>query len=157
MVMPAQATGREYAMGCQKFLANEFASEGITFAFHICGNATAILADMVATGAAYVEIDEKTDLLCARDSVQERGGINGPVSSRVLRFGTEVEVERACREVLEAWMPRPGLSFGPGCSLAKDTPEENIRMLIDCASRYGSYVGRNTHADKSIPGRRSRA
>jgi MtaA/CmuA family methyltransferase len=139
---------RRYALGCQKALAREFAKDRIIFAFHICGNATAILADMVSTGAAYVEIDEKTDLLAARDAVQDSGGINGPVSPRTLRFADVAEVERTCREILEAWMPRPGLFFGPGCSLASDTPEENIRMLIDCASRYGSYAGRNTHAGK---------
>ena len=148
---------RRYAMGCQKTLAEEFAREGITFAFHICGDATAIIHDMVSTGAAYVEIDEKTDLAAALNAVQDRGGINGPVSPRILRFGTEAEVERTCREILDAWMPRPGLFFGPGCSLAKDTPEENIRMLIDCASRYGSYTGRSTHAGESIPIRRSEA
>lgn len=138
---------RKYALPSQKWLAETFAEEGIAFVFHICGNATAIVEDMVSTGAAYVEIDEKTDLLTAREAVRERGGINGPVSPRILRFGTAAEVERTCRDILDAWMPRGGLFFGPGCSLAKDTPEENIRMLIDCAARYGSYSGRNTHAD----------
>ena len=141
---------RRYAMPSQRALAGEFATQEIPFAFHICGNATPILADMVSTGAAYVEIDEKTDLAAARDSVRERGGINGPVSPRILRFGTTAEVERTCRDILDAWMPRMGLFFGPGCSLAKDTPEENIRMLIDCATLYGSYSGRNTHADVNI-------
>jgi hypothetical protein len=47
-------------------------------------------------------------------------------------------------------MPQGGLFFGPGCTLAKDTPEENIRVLIDCAARYGSYAGRNTHAEKIV-------
>jgi hypothetical protein len=26
--------------------------------------------------------------------------------------------------------------------------QKNIRMLMDCAVRYGSYTGRNTHAEK---------
>ncbi len=148
---------RRYAMRCQKTLSEEFSRDRIVFAFHICGDATAIILDMVSTGAAYVEIDEKTDLAAALNAVQDRGGINGPISPRILRFGTEAEVERTCRETLGAWMPRPGLFFGPGCSLAKDTPEENIRMLIDCASRYGSYTGRSTHAGDNVHNRRSEA
>ena len=52
---------------------------------------------------------------------------------------------------------RPGLFFGPGCSLAWDTPKENIRMLIDCASWYGSYTGRGTHAGENVHHRRSEA
>jgi MtaA/CmuA family methyltransferase len=132
---------RRYALPSQKALAADFAREGIVFAFHICGNATAIVEDMVTTGAAYVEIDEKTDIETARKAVRDTGGINGPVSPRTLRFGDTAEVERTCRGILGAWMPHPGLFFGPGCTLAKDTPEENIRVLIDCAARYGSYAG----------------
>ena len=132
---------RRWALPGQKALAADFAAEGIVFAFHICGDATAIVQDMVSTGAAYVEIDEKTDIETARGAVRDRGGINGPVSPRTLRFGDAAEVARACRDILGAWMPRPGLFFGPGCTLAKDTPEENIRVLIDCAARYGSYAG----------------
>ena len=130
---------RQYALPSQKALAAEFAKEGITFAFHICGDATAIIGDMVSAGAAYVEIDEKTNLETALKAVQDKGGINGPVSPRALRFGNAAEVERTCRDILGAWMPQPGLFFGPGCTLARDTPEENIRVLIDCAARYGSY------------------
>lgn len=141
---------RRFALPAQKTLAAEFAKQGIVFALHICGDATAIIEDMVSTGAAYVEIDEKTDLETARKAVRAKGGINGPVSPRTLRFGTAGEVERACRDILTAWMPQPGLFFGPGCTLAQDTPEENIRVLIDCAVRYGSYTGRDTHAEKSL-------
>ena len=40
---------RRYALPRQKTLAEEFAKQGITFAFHICGDATAIVGDMVST------------------------------------------------------------------------------------------------------------
>jgi len=133
------ATYREYAFPYQKYLAEEFKRQGVVFDFHICGNATPIVADMVATGAAYVEIDEKTDLATARKAVADRGGINGTISPRNLRFNSPEEVEVECRNVLEAWMPQGGLFFGPGCTLAKDTPEENLRTLLACAQRYGSY------------------
>ena len=130
---------REYAFPYQRFLAQEFERREIVFDFHICGDATPILDDMVATGTAYVEIDEKTDLLAAKRAVTTRGGINGPISPRNLRFNRPEEVHQECREVLEAWMPQRGLFFGPGCTLAQDTPEENLRMLMHCAERYGSY------------------
>ena len=45
-----------------------------------------------------------------------------------------------CKKVLEAWKPQGGLFFGPGCTLPKDTPGENIRMLMHCAEAYGSYA-----------------
>jgi uroporphyrinogen decarboxylase len=137
MVSPKAYT--QYAFPYHKRLAEEFARRGIVFEFHICGNATPIIEAMVATGAAYVEIDEKTDLGAARQAVRERGGVGGPISPSLLRFGTEAEVETACRQVLEAWLPQGGLFFGAGCTLPWDTPEANIRTLMACAEQYGSY------------------
>jgi MtaA/CmuA family methyltransferase len=128
-----------YAFPFQRSLSRAFKDEGIPFDFHICGNATPILHKMVETGAVYVEIDEKTDLSKAMEAVGERGGINGTISPQLLRFGTTEEVEEACREVLQSWLPRPGLFFGPGCTLSPDTPESNIRALIHCAEVYGRY------------------
>jgi MtaA/CmuA family methyltransferase len=129
----------QYAFPYHRRLAEEFARRGILFEFHICGNATPIIAQMVATGAAFVEIDEKTDLGVAREAVRELCGVGGPISPSLLRFGTEADVEAACRRVLEAWLPQDGLFFGAGCTLPWDTPEANIRTLMACAERYGSY------------------
>jgi uroporphyrinogen decarboxylase len=137
--MVSPRTYAQYAFPYQKRLAEEFARRGIVFEFHICGNATPIIEKMVATGAAYVEIDEKTDLAAARQAVRERGGVGGPISPSLLRFGTEAEVEEACRRALEAWLPQGGLFFGPGCTLPWDTPEGSVRTLMACAERYGSY------------------
>jgi MtaA/CmuA family methyltransferase len=137
--MVSPKTYAQYAFPYHERLAEEFARRGIVFEFHICGNATPIIRKMVATGAAYVEIDEKPDLEAAREAVRERGGIGGPISPSLLRFGTESEVEAACRRVLEAWLPQGGLFFGAGCTLPGDTPEANIRTLMMCAEQFGSY------------------
>ena len=89
---------------------------------------------------AFVEIDEKTDLAVAKEAVRETGGIGGVISPRLLRFGAPAEIEAACRQVLASWLPQGGLFFGPGCTIPWDTPAENIRTLVECASRYGSYA-----------------
>ncbi len=128
-----------YAFPYQRWLSQEFRKRGIVFEFHICGQATRIMRQMVATGAAFVEIDEKTDLLAAKDAVRECGGIGGVISPALLRFGSPVEVEDACRQELSAWLPQGGLFFGPGCTIPWDSPEANIRTMVDCAGRYGSY------------------
>jgi len=128
-----------YAFPFQKYLARKFKKEGIIFEFHICGNATLIINKMVKTEAAYIEIDEKTDLSKAKEAVKEIGGVNGTISPRLLRFGNEKEVKEACRKVLEYWMPQKGLFFGPGCTMSPDTPEINIHTLIKCAQLYGTY------------------
>lgn len=116
--LTSQITGLErFVQALALHEAEEFRKEGVVFDFPICGYATPIVHHMVAA----------------------RGGSNGPVRPRLLRFGSKQEVEQACRQVLELWMPQGGLFFETGCTLAQDTPEENIRMLMHCAQSYGSY------------------
>jgi hypothetical protein len=68
------------------------------------------------------------------------------IASGPLRFGTSLDDEAECQNVLGACMARPGLFFSPGCALAGDTKQENIRVPMDCADRYGSYAERDPHA-----------
>jgi MtaA/CmuA family methyltransferase len=130
---------RSVALPCQRTLSDEFRRAGIIFDFHICGNATPILHDMVSAGAAFLEIDEKTDMTVARGEVSDRCGIAGAISPRLLRFGAVSEVENACRQLLGGWMPQGGLMLGPGCSLVAETPEENLRAMIRCGQDVGRY------------------
>jgi MtaA/CmuA family methyltransferase len=130
---------RSFALPYQRMLAEEFRRAGIVFDFHICGNATPILQDMVSAGAAFLEIDEKTDMAVARQEVRDRCGVAGPISPRLLRFGSSADVHTACTQVLQEWMPQGGLLLGPGCSLVADTPEENLRTMIRCAEESGQY------------------
>ncbi len=130
---------RAFALPYQRMLAEEFHRDGIIFDFHICGNATPILHDMVSAGAAFLEIDEKTDMAVARREARDGCGVAGAISPRLLRFGSAAEVEAACRELLQGWMPQAGLLLGPGCSLVADTPEENLRAMIRCAEQWGRY------------------
>ena len=137
MISPAMYA--TYAFPYQQWLSQEFRKRDIVFEFHICGQATRIIHQMVATGAAFLEIDEKTDLATAKDAVRERAGIGGVISPALLRFGSPLEVEEACRQELLAWLPQGGLFFGPGCTIPWDSPEANIRTMVDCAGQYGSY------------------
>ena len=130
---------RSFALPYQRWLAEEFRRAGIIFDFHICGNATPILHDMVGAGAAFLEIDEKTDMAIARREVRDGCGVAGSISPRLLRFASPADVQAACRRLLQAWMPQGGLLLGPGCSLVADTPEENLRTMIRCAEESGQY------------------
>ena len=131
---------RLFALPYQRMLADKFKRAGVVFDFHICGKATPILHDMVSAGAAFLEIDEKTDMTVARGAVSQKCGIAGAISPRLLRFGAASEVEITTRLLLQEWMPQGGLLLGPGCSLVADTPEENLRAMIRCGQDWGTYT-----------------
>ena len=52
---------REFAYPQVKQLVSDLKNESILLAYHICGNSTPIIEDMVSTGAAILEIDQKAE------------------------------------------------------------------------------------------------
>lgn len=131
---------REYAYPYVKRLANELKSEDIRLAYHICGNSTSILPDMVNTGADIIEIDQKADMQAAKSATQGRATLLGPIDpSGVMAAGTPAEVTEKAREAIEILSPGGGFILGPGCALPASTPDENIDALIEAARAYGQY------------------
>lgn len=130
---------REFAFPYQKRIATDLKNAGVVFSLHICGNATPIIGDMVSTGAAVLEIDEKTDLLTAKKAMEGRACLLGQVSPARMKFGNVAEVRRLTAETLETWMPSSGIIIGPGCTLPGDTPPENVEALIEVAKEH-SYA-----------------
>jgi uroporphyrinogen decarboxylase len=119
-----------------------FAATGPAFpsAVHQCGDTTAVLPEMVASGARILELDPKTDMHKAKQETQGKTTILGMVDpANVLHRGTPALVAQKSREALEILAPGGGFLIGPGCALVPETPEENVEALIETAHRYGDY------------------
>ncbi len=131
---------REYEWPYAKRLIDRLKEKNIPLAYHICGNATLIVKDMVETGAAVLELDYKVDLHKVKDATRGRTTILGPIDpSAVMALGTPELVTEKCREALEILAPGGGLILGPGCALPPLTPPENVHAMIEAAKQYGRY------------------
>jgi uroporphyrinogen decarboxylase len=63
--------------------------------------------------------------------------VSGGVDSKTLAEGTEVEVEKKVRQVIEETQGRHFL-LGPGCSIVTyKTPEANLRAMRKAVEKYG--------------------
>jgi uroporphyrinogen decarboxylase len=132
---------REYAYPYVRRLAGELKTRGIRLAYHICGNSTPIITDMVSTGAAIIEIDQKADQRTVKAAAQGKATLLGPVDpSGVMAHGTPAEVTERAREAIEILGAGGGFILGPGCALPASTPDENIDALIEAAKTYGQYA-----------------
>lgn len=132
---------REFEWGYAKQLTDRLKKKNIPLAYHICGNATRIVPDMVATGAAVLELDYKCDLPAIKLAVQGKTTILGVLDpSEVLALGTPELVTHKTREELEILAPGGGLIMGPGCALPPKTPPENVHAMIEAAHRFGRYT-----------------
>ena len=128
---------REYAYPYVKRLVADLRARDISLSYHICGNSTPIIADMVSTGAAIIEIDQKADMRVCKDAALGKTTLLGPIDpSAVLARGTPDMVREHALEALEMLSPNHGFILGPGCALPADTPDENLHALIETARNY---------------------
>jgi len=131
---------KEYEWGYAKRLVERLQARNIRLAYHICGNATRIVNDMVATGASILELDYKCDLPKIKEATLGKATILGVIDpSGILERGTPDIVASKVREELAVLAPGGGLILGPGCALPPRTPAENIHALIETTHRYGRY------------------
>lgn len=123
---------REFAWPWERrLIADLKAATGRPVSLHICGNAEPILADMARTGADVLEIDYRTDLAFAARTVGPGVTLWGnldPVA--VLAQGTPTTVRTAARQALTAMSGHNRFILGSGCTLAVETPFENVEALI---------------------------
>ena len=111
---------------------------------HICGDARPILADMVDTGADVLEIDYPVPIdeafkIC--DGEVALWGNLDPVG--VLAQGTPTTVYQKTMELLECVHRSGGKKFvlSSGCTLAVETPEENLDAFFAAARDFGKTFG----------------
>ncbi|MBW7885013.1 MAG: uroporphyrinogen decarboxylase family protein [Caldilineaceae bacterium] len=131
---------RAFEWSYAKQMVETLQAKNVMLAYHICGDATAIVPDMVETGAAVLELDYKVDLKRVKEITRSRTTVLGPIDpSGVLALGTPELVDEKCKEAIEILAPGGGLILGPGCALPPATPPENVHALVEAAKKYGVY------------------
>ena len=137
---------REFALPYERKVVSKMKGKGSYIGIHICGNVTAILPDLVTTGADLLDIDYKTDLYRVAELCRGKVVVRGPLDpSSVLYFGTPEVVKAKAKEAIEILGKRGGLLLGSGCDMSPDTPEENLQTMIRVAHdfRYEQPSSRN--------------
>ena len=132
---------REVALPAeQRVIAALKSRLSLPFSLHICGNATPILADMAASGADVLELDHQVDMAAACRIVGRRTAMWGNLDPVGILARGGVEQVRAATDALLETMEAGGhrrFVLSSGCTLAVDTPRENIAAMLDRARRHG--------------------
>jgi len=125
---------RIFALPYEKRVVEYAHQLGLKYTLHICGNTDLILEDMLQTGSDCFELDYKTDIRKIYNHFSKKATLIGNIDpSGVLAYGTVDDVERATRMVLDVYENSPRLIINAGCSIPPDTPEENIKTMINAA------------------------
>lgn len=91
---------REFAYPYEKMVVDRVKDLNLPYSIHIYGNASAIIGDMGQTGAKILEIDWKTDMGMARQSVPESTVLMGNIDpSDPTCIGTSEKVKAQIQEL----------------------------------------------------------
>lgn len=131
---------RDLAFPFEKAVIEKLRSRtSLPVSLHICGNALPLLRDMAETGAQVLELDHLVDLRQAVLQVPSEIAIWGNLDPvRLLARGTPeaiVDTARSSVELMEGAGHRRFV-LSSGCTLAMETPEVNLRALIDFVKSY---------------------
>jgi uroporphyrinogen decarboxylase len=113
-------------------------AKGMPYFLHSCGNLAAILPDLIKS----VGIDGKhsfEDVILSAEAFQARWGDRaatlGGVDLNILSAGSEAEVRRRTRALIEACGPRGRFAVGSGNSIPSYVPVRSYLAMVDEALR----------------------
>lgn len=112
---------RKFALPYEQKLIKAF--KEVPVIFHICGDITPILDDMLTTGADCLSIDESVDI---RD-VHEKTCVWGNVAPDLLARGTTDEVRNASEDVVKLGK---NVVLSSGCIVPGNAKVENIKEMV---------------------------
>ena len=128
---------REWAFDYECRMAAHAHSLNLPYMLHVCGNTTAIIEDLVATGSDALELDYRTDLASISNATFGKCGFCGNIDpSGVLCLGTEEMIVQKTLELMETQRNNPRFILNAGCALPPMTPEANLRAMIETGRRF---------------------
>ena len=140
MISPAHL--REYVLPWHKRLTECAHQHGKPVILHACGNCAEVMADLIED----VGIDAKHSFEDVIQPVAEfkrqygsRVAALGGIDVDVLSRGSEEEVRRYTRRVIEECAPGGGWALGSGNSITNYMPVENYLAMLDEGRKTGVY------------------
>jgi uroporphyrinogen decarboxylase len=113
--------------------------------FHICGDFTPFIDDLIEVGVDIVNPIQVTALNMSTAELKSRWGDRivfwggGCDTQRVLPFGTEEEVRTEVRTRIHDLAPGGGFVFTQVHDIQAHTPPKNIVAMIDAVREFGAY------------------
>ena len=109
--------------------------------YHICGDTTAIVEEMVKSGCDMMSIDNRVDLEYTKNKIGNKVPILGNVDPvETLILGTPEDVDNAVKACIQKAYDSPcGYILASGCDLSGSVPLENIDQFMTSARKYGKW------------------
>jgi uroporphyrinogen decarboxylase len=145
VTLQSEAIMREFSLPALKRLTAIFKKAGILTSLHSCGKERAIVEAAVETDLDCIDPLEiapmgDCDLREIKEKFGGRLALKGNLHTTEVMLRMDAQgVAREARKVLEIGMPGGGFILATGDQCGRDTPDENIRILVETCEKYGRY------------------
>ncbi len=106
---------------------------------HVCGYVDPIIKDLVSLPLDWIELDAPSSLEKMVEGSQKKVVIRGNLAAELFGEGTKEEIEEAVKHCIEVAAKGSAYILSPGCTIAANTPLENVRYYVEAAYKYGRY------------------
>jgi len=122
-------------------MVKENVRNGLTTVFHMDTDWTPFFHYFLEfpKNGKYVLHLEDSDIYKAKDMLGSRFCLMGNIQTKLLRFGTEKQIEDKTKELIEGCKEGGGYMMAEGCEIAPDTPMKNMKAWINTTLKYGTY------------------
>jgi len=146
ITMQSEEIMREFTLPALKKLTAMFKQAGITTSLHSCGKERAIVqaaaeeTDLDCIDPLEIPPMGDCDLAELKAKYGRKLALKGNLHTIdvMLRMDAKGVAEEA-RKVLEIGKPGGGFILATGDQCGRDTPDENIRVLVETCEKYGTY------------------
>jgi len=146
VTLQSPAIFRDLSLSCVKRITRMCKEAGVISELHSCGRLNAIVGILVEeTDLTALEPLEPPpggdcDLAEIKAKYGHRLALKGNLQTTdVMLRGTPEEVEQAAKWCIDVAGKGGGFVLSSGDQCGRDTPEANIRTLVEVASTYGQY------------------
>jgi hypothetical protein len=142
LIMSPKVT-RELTVKHYRRLVDIAHARGVPVAFHSCGNAVAMIPDLIDLGIAMynpVEPTSGADIYDLKKRYGKQICFSGNIDmAGVLGFGSPEEVVQDVKDHIDALAPGGGYIVTSSHSVMNHIPYENFLAMIEATHRYGRY------------------
>ena len=132
---------REFAFPSLARVVNALVGRGITPVLHCDGNwdRNLDLLHELPRGKIILQLDGTTDIFRAKEVIGDHCCLFGDVPAVMLAFGGEQEVSDYCKKLISIVGENGGFILAAGCEIPANARPENVKAMIDAATRFGRY------------------
>ncbi|MCB1827204.1 MAG: uroporphyrinogen decarboxylase [Coxiellaceae bacterium] len=103
-------------------------------------NASPWLSQIADSACDAVGIDSTIEMAVAKQRVGNRVALQGNIDPFLLFTKKPEKIQQAVIDILDGFGEGPGLVFNLGHGIDKNTPIENVSLLVESVHQYGRHV-----------------